>query len=467
MKKLLFLILVCFLVVFLWSSSAIFTQNKDSYNYVTYKQDIYAVRAGISKMWDIGFMPIAFEWIPDSFGGVNFFYVKPQDFGIEMEFTNWQLNWYDSPEQVDNDIRSKVRDGWIPVDISYTKSAFYALLLQTNTEIEDWKIEAYEVEDTNDLTLVGQLINYYSENDYLPMGLTAVDNILFALSVKIPGYDGKPSKLICSNNFLTEINNDIAKGWMPASLMLRWGKVTVVTINMKAEATKVDTDDVGTDEDADTIKLKSATPSFIVEVGDIYKMRGVLQKIVKSNSIPIGYEANVNWRKGAKGNYILSISPVEYNLDLKVTGIEINWYDSPAQVQDGIASRVSDGWIPIEISYCAYEYYAILIQANMELSDWKIVQTTGDIDGIKKAIVKNVDDGYTPIGITGWEGKGWILFINSPTFENKAWKIEKYDGKPEDVLKGITTRAKKGWIPSSLLMRWDNVYVLFIEASTK
>jgi hypothetical protein len=43
---------------------------------------------------------------------------------------------------------------------------------------------------------------------------------------------------------------------MPASLMLRWGKVTVVTINMKAEATKVDTDDVGTDEDADTIKLK-------------------------------------------------------------------------------------------------------------------------------------------------------------------------------------------------------------------
>lgn len=161
-----------------------------------------------------GYLPVGLD-IKDG-DGIYLLYIM--DTGKILK--KWFIHYFDNIETFEADVTYIIQNGWIPMDISKTDTGMYVLFINTDAEIEGWRISTI----SNDTSDKNQLISDFYSKGFHCYGISFDKSRTWYLFLKMPGLEGKKMTLLKHRNLPDVISRSIDKeidnAWIPWGFML-------------------------------------------------------------------------------------------------------------------------------------------------------------------------------------------------------------------------------------------------------
>ena len=109
--------------------------------------------------------------------------------------------------------------------------------------------------------------------------------------------------------------------------------------------------------------------------------------------------------------------------------------------------------------------FSLPAQNNVTVN-FKIIGHEVDFIKLQNSVQTEIDMGYTPIGVTGYDGKLYFLYLSENVLPMKAWQISRYSGL-EEMDKGIVEKISQGWFPAGYSSLNTDFFVLYLETGYK
>ncbi len=98
--------------------------------------------------------------------------------------------------------------------------------------------------------------------------------------------------------------------------------------------------------------------------------------------------------------------------------------------------------------------------------DFKIVGHEVNFMKLQNTVQAEVDKGYTPIGLSGYDDKLYVLYLSDNVIRSKAWQVARYK-TIEELDKRIAEKISEGWFPAGYSSLKGELYALFLESDYK
>ena len=206
-----------------------------SWRLVRHPFDFDKAGTEISALCNEGYLPVGMEI--DEGRSIFIFYVEDES----MPFNEWTIHQFNDLSKLETEFTSRLKDGWVPMDISKTPLAFYTFFVKTDiVKIGGWRLATSGLENDQ----IEERINEFASQGFSPWGLSISQGLIWHLLIN-DGLGDHRSTFINSyknkyENLKQEINNDIAEGWAPWGLMMIGEEVFVeYTLVTPEEAEKL------------------------------------------------------------------------------------------------------------------------------------------------------------------------------------------------------------------------------------
>ncbi len=163
----------------------------------------------ISGNIERGYVPVGLDM---KTGDVTVLYLLTD----EIEFTRWTIQKIEDAREINATITAWLQDGWMPLDISLIPGGIAALLVETDHEIDSWRIEVVPATTEALETAYGE----YQASGYIPYGLASdpEKSQVWILFLRAEGQFEVPSVLIdayTDDSVVTGVNERYAAGALP------------------------------------------------------------------------------------------------------------------------------------------------------------------------------------------------------------------------------------------------------------
>lgn len=160
-------------------------------------------------------------------GEVVVYYIDDNPLGM----TAWNLEWYDGVETLQDGINTNLEQGYFPMGISFTDNGkLYVLYIMSQLQATAWQL----VESQLDLAYVSNDVQPYTNEKYIPVGITVFGGMYYTLMAQvldselvswtIEGYE--------NNNYSIEqsVNNKVNSGLVPFGYLKEGEVVNVLYV---------------------------------------------------------------------------------------------------------------------------------------------------------------------------------------------------------------------------------------------
>jgi hypothetical protein len=163
----------------------------------------------ISDTIENGYVPVGFDMLG---GNVTILYLLTND----IEFTRWTIQRVDDAREMNDTVTVWLRDGWMPLDFALIPGGVSFFLVQTEHEIDSWRIEVIPATSEALERTYGQ----YQADGYVPYGLAAdpIEELFWILFLRAEGNFDIPQVVFDGflNDDVTEgINERLVNGALP------------------------------------------------------------------------------------------------------------------------------------------------------------------------------------------------------------------------------------------------------------
>jgi hypothetical protein len=164
------------MIVSLWAVSA-FSQTM-YWEITEHSTDLDILREEISEYIESGLVPVGISY--DNMQ-LHVLYIEAPDLGVD----GWYIEWYDTPNGLQNGITDMMNEGYMASGITYTGDLFYVLYIYLDHGATAWQL----VPSAKNLNAVQNAIQPYVNQSYLPVGITSLGREYWTLLVQNPGDD--------------------------------------------------------------------------------------------------------------------------------------------------------------------------------------------------------------------------------------------------------------------------------------
>jgi len=136
--------------------------------------------------------------------------------GDPFNMIAWNLKWYHDTNTLQNDITFQMNNGYFPLGISYAGDVFYVIYIQPqNSNATAWQL----IPSATNMGAVQSAISSYTNQYYLPCGITKYGNQFWTLLVQIPDTTAKSweiNQYVAQDNIVqSNINLALANNKVP------------------------------------------------------------------------------------------------------------------------------------------------------------------------------------------------------------------------------------------------------------
>ncbi|HAK46460.1 MAG TPA: hypothetical protein DCO79_11150 [Spirochaeta sp.] len=106
------------------------------------------------------------------------------------------------------------------------------------------------------------------------------------------------------------------------------------------------------------------------------------------------------------------------------------------------------------------------LSAQSVTVDFKIVGHKVDFMKLQESVQSEINNGYTPLGITGYNDKLYFLYLSENVMPMTAWQLSRYDSL-EEMDESIAGKITNGWFPAGYSELNGDFFILFLESPYK
>ena len=181
----------------------------------SYPYDTETVSEQIEEVLTHGYIPVGLEVSPGREIAVLY---APAG---ELEAERYVLYQFDDASSFEAEFTEFIKEGWLPMDISYIGDSFYGIFIRSPYEIEGWRLTSTSLNEEE----MSETLTDFREQGFHPWGISGLEDRLWFLLLAFE--DHEPGSFFV--NFYTiddeelkeKIESDLASGWRPWGLMKR------------------------------------------------------------------------------------------------------------------------------------------------------------------------------------------------------------------------------------------------------
>ncbi len=106
------------------------------------------------------------------------------------------------------------------------------------------------------------------------------------------------------------------------------------------------------------------------------------------------------------------------------------------------------------------------VSAQTVTVDYKIIGHEVDFMKMQKSIQQEIDKGFVPVGISGYDSKLYLFYLSDNVFPMESWQLSRYVDI-ESMDDNIAKKIAAGWIPTGFSELDANFYVLYLNSPYK
>ena len=125
---------------------------------------------------------------------------------------------------------------------------------------------------------------------------------------------------------------------------------------------------------------------------------------------------------------------------------------------------LADGWVPMDIARTANGITTLFVEADVEISGWRLVTSRADSDSIEETVSDLSSEGYSVWG-QALDGEGmWYLGVREVGLDRpREISFESYPDDPEALQDGINSKVTELWAPWGLSLSEGQIIVSFMR----
>ncbi len=148
---------------------------------------------------------------------------------------------------------------------------------------------------------------------------------------------------------------------------------------------------------------------------------------------------------------------------LGITNWDLQYYTDAESLQNGIASYINAGYLPMGISFTGQgELYVLYVLCDIQASGWQLVESQLNLQYVTGDLEQWINQQYIPVGITVFGGMYYTLVVQLTDAGLSNWYIEGYNDDQNEIQSGINRNISDGMVPFGYLKEGEVVNVLYV-----
>jgi len=188
----------------------------------SYPYNTETVSDEIDKALEKGFIPVGIEVTPGQEIAVLY------NIDEKIDANRYILYQFDDVSKFEAEFTEFLKNGWLPMDISFTGDSVFTIFIPSPYEIEGWRLTSTSLDEDE---MLGTLSDFRAQG-FNPWGISGLDDRLWFLLLSFEDHEVETffvNFYTTSDEELKEkIKRDLSSGWKPIGLMKRGFSMSIL-----------------------------------------------------------------------------------------------------------------------------------------------------------------------------------------------------------------------------------------------
>ncbi|MFW6360944.1 MAG: hypothetical protein ACOC2R_04250 [Spirochaetota bacterium] len=190
----------------------------------SYPYEMDTVSTEIERVMEKGYLPVGLEVNPGK--EITILYSRSEHF----EASRYLLFEFDDAETFEAEFTEHIKNGWLPMDISFVGSSVFGLFVPSPFKINGWRVTSTDF-DSDDISTS---LTDFKEKGFFPWGISGVSDKLWFLLLDIEEQNYEQSFVdfytTTDQEVEAAIESEMKSGWTPWGLMKRDKALSIVYV---------------------------------------------------------------------------------------------------------------------------------------------------------------------------------------------------------------------------------------------